>query len=126
MSRCLELFICAFMGKTRKGTRKYHMEKEHNLTQAMFAAFNRRRFLTNAAAGAATVAGSLAFSPVNQVFASSLTNLEDHDFGLVLGHDMSTLQQLESVGRTFSDHGRVQPAERIVAHHGATYIRERL
>lgn len=45
---------------------------------------------------------------------------------LVLGHDLSTLQQLEDVGRTFSDDGGVRPAEQIVADHGATYIRERL
>ncbi len=45
---------------------------------------------------------------------------------LVLGHDLSTLQQLEDAGRTFSDDGGVRPAEQIVADHGATYIRERL
>jgi len=48
------------------------------------------------------------------------------DHKMVLGHDLSTLQQLEDVGRTFSDDGRVQPVEQIVAYHGATYIRERL
>jgi arabinogalactan endo-1,4-beta-galactosidase len=48
------------------------------------------------------------------------------DHKMLLGHDLSTLQQLEDVGRTFSDDGRVQLVERIVAHHGATYIRERL
>lgn len=45
---------------------------------------------------------------------------------LILGHDISTLQQLEDAGKTFSDNGHVARAERILAHHGATYIRERL
>lgn len=45
---------------------------------------------------------------------------------LVLGHDLSTLQQLEDSGRTFSDDGRIQPVEQIVAQHGTTYVRERL
>ena len=53
-------------------------------------------------------------------------NQSEADQKLVLGHDLSTLQQLEDVGRTFSDEGWAQPVERIVAHHGATYIRERL
>lgn len=48
------------------------------------------------------------------------------DDKLVLGQDLSTLQQLEDAGRTFSDDGWVQPVEQIVAQHGATYIRERL
>ena len=48
------------------------------------------------------------------------------DQKLVLGHDLSSLQQLEDAGRTFSDDGWAQPVEQIVAHHGATYIRERL
>jgi len=53
-------------------------------------------------------------------------NQHEPDQKLVLGHDLSTLQQLEDVGRAFSEGGKVQPVERIVAHHGATYIRERL
>src|SRR6266851_3074247 len=107
------------------------MKKEHDLTPVPFDAFDRRRFLKTAA-GAATVAGMAAFGTANQALASSLqaltspTVIQQSNHGLVLGHDMSTLQQLESVGKTFSDDGRVQPAERIVAHHGATYIRERL
>src|SRR6266700_2731472 len=58
--------------------------------------------------------------------AEALMNRSEADQKLVLGHDLSTLQQLEDVGRTFSDEGWAQPVERIVAHHGATYIRERL
>jgi GH15 family glucan-1,4-alpha-glucosidase len=53
-------------------------------------------------------------------------NRYEPDQKLVLGHDLSTLQQLEDVGRTFSDDGWAQLVEQIVAHHGATYIRERL
>src|SRR6266699_5145466 len=58
--------------------------------------------------------------------AEALMNRCESDQKLVLGHDLSTLQQLEDVGRTFSDEGWAQTVERIVAHHGATYIRERL
>ncbi len=111
------------------------MKKEHALTQAMLAALSRRRFLTGTIASAATVTGMTTFSNANQAFAASLSaasasTLTPSSYGpdheLVLGHDISTLQQLEDVGKTFSDHGRVQPAERILAAHGATYIRERL
>jgi arabinogalactan endo-1,4-beta-galactosidase len=97
------------------------------------AALSRRRFLTKTAAGAATVAGMLALgapgqalaAPLNALLTPNLLHFDD-DHKLVLGHDLSTLQQEESVGNTFSDHGRVERAERIVARHGATYIRERL
>ena len=58
--------------------------------------------------------------------AEALMDRYEPDHKMVLGHDLSTLQQLEDVGRTFSEGGKVQPVERIVAHHGATYVRERL
>jgi arabinogalactan endo-1,4-beta-galactosidase len=110
------------------------MEKKHVLSQAMHAALSRRRFLTKSVISAATVAGMATFGTTNPAFASSF-NLtapalqqfqQPYGHLSVLGHDISTLQQLESVGKTFSDNGRVLPAERILAHHGATYIRERL
>src|SRR5260370_6213036 len=53
-------------------------------------------------------------------------NRHEPDHKMVLGHDLSTLQHLEDVGRTFSDDGTVQLVEQIVAHHSATYVRERL
>lgn len=99
------------------------MKEDFSLTRTMLS---RRRFLAQTATGAATAAGMAALVPASLAFASPLHPSDGQDHGLVLGHDLSTLQQLEDVGRTFSDNGRVQPAERIVAHHGATYIRERL
>ncbi|HLZ55909.1 MAG TPA: arabinogalactan endo-1,4-beta-galactosidase [Ktedonosporobacter sp.] len=95
---------------------------------------SRRRFLKSTAAGVATVTGLATLGATNPVFASSSYPLASPvlqpsaPFGRlsVLGHDISTLQQLESVGKTFSDAGRVLPAEQILAHHGATYIRQRL
>jgi arabinogalactan endo-1,4-beta-galactosidase len=45
---------------------------------------------------------------------------------VVLGHDLSTLQQLEDAGRRFSDGGKVLSVEQIVARHGATHVRLRL
>ncbi len=103
--------------------------------EAALVAFSRRRFLTKTVTGAATVAGLLALGMPNQALAapfnaltsgSSVLPTNEHGLELILGHDLSTLQQLESVGKTFSDHGRVQPLERIMAHHGANYVRERL
>ena len=103
--------------------------------ESSLAEFSRRRFLTKTATGAATVAGLLALGAPTQAFAAPLNALtssgllsfsDEPDLGLVLGHDLSTLQQEESIGNRFFDDGRVQPVERIVAHHGATYIRERL
>jgi arabinogalactan endo-1,4-beta-galactosidase len=111
------------------------MDKEHALMRAPRAALGRRRFLTKTVASAATLAGMASLGSVDPAFASSLNALTSpasgqsrggHGSQLVLGHDISTLQQLEDVGRTFSDRGEVQPAEQILAHHGATYIRERL
>jgi arabinogalactan endo-1,4-beta-galactosidase len=107
------------------------MKKEQNLAQETPVAPGRRRFLTGTIAGAATVAGVVAVGNVNQVFASPLAaNVAQSSCGsdqdLVLGHDLSTLQQLEDAKKTFSDNGHIAPAERILAHHGATYVRERL
>jgi arabinogalactan endo-1,4-beta-galactosidase len=107
------------------------MKREHDLTPVPLDAFGRRHFLKTVA-GAAAVAGMATFGTVNQALASSLdaltspTRIQPPLPGAVLGHDISTLQQLESVGKTFSDGGQVQAAEQILAHHGATYIRERL
>ena len=109
------------------------MKEEHGLGQAPLDALGRRRFLKTVA-GATAAAGMATFGTTHQAFASSFQSLTSNSANIlkssglpmVLGHDISTLQQLESVGRTFSDHGEVQPAERILAHHGATFIRERL
>src|SRR5579871_121450 len=99
------------------------------------AALSRRSFLTKTVTGAATVAGLLALGVPNQALAAPFTALtsggltlptDEHGLELILGHDLSTLQQLEAVGKTFTDHGRVQPLERIMAHRGANYVRERL
>lgn len=90
---------------------------------------SRRRFLS-----ASAVAGIWGFtSPrtVRDVIASSLSRNTTQELQAlkhltVLGHDLSTVQQEEAVGKTFSDGGKVQPVERIVKRHGATHIRLRL
>ncbi|HET8844976.1 MAG TPA: glycosyl hydrolase 53 family protein, partial [Ktedonobacteraceae bacterium] len=91
------------------------------------ATLGRRRFLTRTATGAATLAGMAALAPTNLAFAASLNSSGYHNQRLVLGHDLSTLQQEEDVGNVFTDrNGRVRRMEEIVARHGATYIRQRL
>ena len=82
------------------------MKKEQDLVQETSAIPGRRRFLTGTIAGAATVAGAAAMGNVNQVFAAPLpTNIAQSSCGsdqdLVLGHDLSTLQQLEDAKRPF-------------------------
>jgi len=112
---------------------KKYMKKEKNIMEDTSTTFSRRRFLTRTAAGVVAVGGvgvtdlaSRAFSSLSHAHAASaLTNFPHGQFP-VLGHDISTLQQLESVGKTFSDGGHTLPLERILAYHGATYIRERL
>jgi arabinogalactan endo-1,4-beta-galactosidase len=98
--------------------------------ESALAALSRRSFLTKTMTGAATVAGLLALGTPNPALAAPFNALAsggfDDDSDLVLGHDLSTLQQEESVGNIFSDNGRVERVERIVARHGATYVRERL
>ncbi len=101
------------------------------MMKGISTALSRRRFLAGSVAGVATVAGLATLGTATHAFASSSTGpaLPQFPHGghlSVLGHDISTLQQLESVGKTFSDHGVVLPAEQILAIHGATYIRERL
>jgi arabinogalactan endo-1,4-beta-galactosidase len=99
------------------------------------ASISRRRFLTRSVTGAATVAGLLALgtpaqalaAPLNALTSPPLAHSSDGEhIELVLGHDLSTLQQELSVGNIFSDDGHVQPVERIVKRHGATYVRQRL
>ncbi|WP_223258158.1 glycoside hydrolase family 53 protein [Thermogemmatispora tikiterensis] len=89
---------------------------------------SRRRFLgqmatATALAGGLTLGGGL---PAALAAPHPAPRQSGRPRPRVLGHDLSTLQQLEDVGKHFSDHGRVLPAEQIVAHHGATFIRERL
>lgn len=107
------------------------MKDEPVQTFVKLAALSRRRFLTRTIASSATVAGMTALGLPQLALASSLNDLtasgKGHGAGLhVLGHDISTLQQLESVGKSFSDGRRTMPLEKILARHGATYIRERL
>ncbi len=45
---------------------------------------------------------------------------------MVIGHDLSTLIQLEDVGKTFSEAGVTAPAEQILKRHNANLVRLRL
>jgi arabinogalactan endo-1,4-beta-galactosidase len=90
-------------------------------------ALGRRRFLRQTATGVATLAGLAALTPVDPVFAAPLHSSGERARRLVLGHDLSTLQQEEDAGNIFTDlDGHVRRVEDVVARHGATYIRERL
>lgn len=110
------------------------MNTERILPQTMRMALSRRHFLTRTALSTAALTGITTFGTNHQVLAASFEQtspLMQHirispEHLPVLGHDISTLQQLESVGKTFSDSGHTLPAEWILARHGATYIRERL
>jgi arabinogalactan endo-1,4-beta-galactosidase len=110
------------------------MEKRFDSISPKFSAFSRRRFLTRTLTSTATVAGLAAFANAQPAFAASLAQpLASGQLAAlvpgrcaVLGHDISTLQQEESAGKTYSDNGRVLPLERILVNHGTTYIRERL
>jgi len=98
---------------------------------------SRRRMLSAAGLAAVGMASLASPLPARRALAVSPRDApaplsgDDRDRGdrnrdMVLGHDLSTLQQEEDAGRTFSADGRVQPVERIVAEHGATYVRLRL
>lgn len=100
------------------------MKERFNLAQDLFS---RRRFLAKSAVGAATAAGLASLVPTNLAFAAPLHTDDDPFHRLVLGHDLSTLQQEEAVGNIFTDtDGHIRRVEDIVARHGATYVRERL
>ena len=91
------------------------------------ATLGRRRFLTHTAAGAASLAGLAALTPAGLAFAAPLHSTDHQNQRLVLGHDLSTLQQEEDAGKVFTDtNGRVRRMEELVALHGATYVRARL
>lgn len=45
---------------------------------------------------------------------------------MLVGYDVSSLQEVEAGGRTFSHQGAVEPLEQILAAHGATHARLRL
>ncbi len=102
----------------------------HNTSQPKNG-FNRRRFVRRTAAGLVSAA-SLGPFLNSEAFASQLLKAAKQAdgmgnySGMVLGHDLSIAQQLESVGKTFSDNGQTYPVERIVAAHGATHVRLRL
>lgn len=100
------------------------MKERFNLTRDLFS---RRRFLAKSAAGAAAATGLASLVPTNLAFAASSHPLDERFRRLVLGHDLSTLQQEEDIGNIFTDTDRrVRRVEEIVARHGATYVRERL
>jgi arabinogalactan endo-1,4-beta-galactosidase len=97
--------------------------------QAKLVPLSRRRFLSHTVVGAATIAGTATLGASNAVLAAAAASQplpQAYGHLSVLGHDISTLQQLESVGKTFSDSGQTLPLERILANHGTTYIRQRL
>jgi arabinogalactan endo-1,4-beta-galactosidase len=86
---------------------------------------SRRRFL--AVTGAAGIAGLASPFGVSEAAGAVLeAEASAKKRHLVLGHDLSTLQQEEDVGRAYSDSGRVQPLEKIVKAHGASHVRLRL
>jgi arabinogalactan endo-1,4-beta-galactosidase len=93
--------------------------------------FSRRTF-TRTAAGLLTAAGiaPFAFMDADTAFAATQSKSKTQAFwskpDRVLGHDLSILQQLEDAGKTFSYHGIVRPADRILAAQGANYVRLRL
>jgi arabinogalactan endo-1,4-beta-galactosidase len=88
------------------------------------SAVSRRRFLAATALGVAGLASPL---QVTEAAVSRLgTGAATKKRHLVLGHDLSTLQQEEAIGKVYSDGGRVQPLERIVKTHGASHVRLRL
>lgn len=89
----------------------------------IMADLNRRRFVIGSVAGLTTVTiggTSLVLST------SSVAAKKSNSKKLVFGHDLSMVQQLEDNGSTFSDKGRIQPVERIIAKHGASHVRLRL
>jgi arabinogalactan endo-1,4-beta-galactosidase len=45
---------------------------------------------------------------------------------MIVGYDISSLQQVEDEGRTFSQEDGVRPLEHILGRHGATHVRLRL
>jgi arabinogalactan endo-1,4-beta-galactosidase len=47
-------------------------------------------------------------------------------FHVIVGYDISSLQEVEAGGGTYSDEGKVEPLEKILAAHGATHARLRL
>jgi len=92
---------------------------------------SRGRFLSTS--GLASLVGLSALTPgpvrvalTSAVSHRALRNEEARKHPGVLGHDLSTLQQEEGVGKRYSDGGKVQPVERIVKSHGATHVRLRL
>lgn len=44
----------------------------------------------------------------------------------IVGYDISSLEEVEASGRTYSSDGTVQPLETILAAYGATHVRLRL
>jgi arabinogalactan endo-1,4-beta-galactosidase len=60
-------------------------------------------------------------------FAASPAEANTREAGLrIRGADLSFTLQLERAGVRFNDHGTVRPVERILAQHGANYVRLRV
>jgi arabinogalactan endo-1,4-beta-galactosidase len=107
-----------------------------NSTSKSKTGFNRRSFFTRTTGivTATSLAPLFALNAGNssEAFAAALPDtsiqagFQKPPRGMVLGHDLSIAQQLEGAGKTFSDHGHVQPVEHIVAAHGASHVRLRL
>ncbi|NVI92970.1 glycosyl hydrolase 53 family protein [Actinomadura sp. BRA 177] len=49
-----------------------------------------------------------------------------HGPRMIIGHDLSFAVQEKTAGARYTDHGRAAPPERILAAHGANYVRLRL
>jgi arabinogalactan endo-1,4-beta-galactosidase len=78
-----------------------------------------RRLLALAAPVVLLVTAPLTADPANAA--------AEHGHALrVRGADLSFLLQEEAAGNTFSDHGVVRPADRILAEHGANLVRLRV
>jgi arabinogalactan endo-1,4-beta-galactosidase len=83
--------------------------------------WSRRKFLATTGLGALAGASGLA-----NPWAPGTAQAAAKPRKLILGHDLSTLQQEEDTGHTFSDTGVMQPLEKIVKAHGTTHVRLRL
>lgn len=95
------------------------------MSKHLDSVLSRRTFL--AVAGAAGMSGFLSPMDIPEATADTVHAMAaGKKRRLMLGHDLSTLQQEEDAGRHYSDSGRVQPLETIVKEHGANYVRLRL
>src|SRR5262245_5435277 len=75
---------------------------------------------------AAAAAGLLAGAPASQATDAASTKRAKSTVLSVRGGDISFTPQLEAAGIKFSDNGKVRPVEKIMAAHGANYVRLRV